>query len=158
MVRQGVARSWPMTKSPHHPERDSAGQGCRPGRLQERAGFRSASQTFRCFFNLPFRPSTFPRLVFERLFANHGDGHPDLKAQIALGRAWQVSRMACCRPQQQDQGDGDLHCTITGAVPPIPIALEAARERSIQRPRTNGPRSLIRTTTLRPLLRFVTVT
>ena len=34
----------------------------------------------------------------------------------------------------------------------------ARRERSIMRPRTKGPRSLIRTTTLRPLLRRVTRT
>lgn len=48
--------------------------------------------------------------------------------------------------------------TVTRAMPPIPIALAAARVRSMQRPLINGPRSLIRTLTDRPLAVFVTVT
>lgn len=50
------------------------------------------------------------------------------------------------------------YSTVTFAVPPIPIASAAARDRSMHLPRTNGPRSLIRTTTLRLLRRLVTVT
>jgi hypothetical protein len=44
------------------------------------------------------------------------------------------------------------------AVPVIPITLAAPVDKSIQRPFTKGPRSLIRTVTLRPLVRDVTVT
>jgi hypothetical protein len=54
--------------------------------------------------------------------------------------------------QQREREFPGLHqCTLTRAVPPIPIAFAAARDRSMQRPRTNGPRSVIRTVTLRPL-------
>src|SRR5262249_36113571 len=51
-----------------------------------------------------------------------------------------------------------LACNVTRASPLKPRALAAAGVRSMTRPRTNGPRSLIRTTTLRPLLLFVTRT
>jgi hypothetical protein len=44
------------------------------------------------------------------------------------------------------------------AVPPMPIASAAARDRSMQRPRTKGPRSLMRTVVKRPFTKFVTVT
>jgi hypothetical protein len=40
----------------------------------------------------------------------------------------------------------------------MPIAFAAALERSITRPCTNGPRSLIRTTTARPVRPLVTRT
>ena len=46
----------------------------------------------------------------------------------------------------------------TGASPANPSAFAAAGETSITRPRTNGPRSEIRTTTLRPLFRLVIFT
>ena len=48
--------------------------------------------------------------------------------------------------------------TFTGARPEKPKARARAGVRSITRPRTNGPRSLIRTVTLRPLRRWVTRT
>src|SRR4051812_100370 len=48
--------------------------------------------------------------------------------------------------------------TVTRAIPPMPIALAAARDRSMHRPLINGPRSEIRTRTDRPLALFVTVT
>src|SRR5206468_3505288 len=47
---------------------------------------------------------------------------------------------------------------VKGARPEKPIARAAAGVRSITRPRTNGPRSLIRTITDWPLRRFVTRT
>lgn len=50
------------------------------------------------------------------------------------------------------------HCTRTRATPPMPIARAAPVLRSMQRPFTNGPRSLIRTVTDRPLARLVTRT
>lgn len=46
----------------------------------------------------------------------------------------------------------------TRSVPPMPSACAAPVDRSIQRPFTKGPRSLIRTVTLRPLFWDVTVT
>jgi hypothetical protein len=46
--------------------------------------------------------------------------------------------------------------TDTEARLPIPIALAAAGVRSITRPRTNGPRSLIVTSTLLPLFLLIT--
>src|SRR5689334_9858593 len=48
--------------------------------------------------------------------------------------------------------------TSTGAVPCVSMSSFAAAvyERSMMRSPTNGPRSLMRTTTLRPLRRFVT--
>lgn len=48
--------------------------------------------------------------------------------------------------------------TVTGAKPEKPSARAAAGERSIIRPGTNGPRSLMRMITLRPLRRLVTRT
>jgi hypothetical protein len=47
---------------------------------------------------------------------------------------------------------------VTCAVPPMPMARAAALERSIVRPLTNGPRSLIRTKTDLPFNLFVTLT
>src|SRR5437868_694550 len=47
---------------------------------------------------------------------------------------------------------------VTGASPDMPSARAAAGVRSITRPRTKGPRSLMVTTTERPLLRLVTRT
>ena len=48
--------------------------------------------------------------------------------------------------------------SVTGARPEKPSARAAADVTSITRPRTNGPRSLIRTTTERPLRLWVTRT
>src|SRR6188768_2968272 len=48
--------------------------------------------------------------------------------------------------------------TSTGARPLKPSACAAAGVSSIMRPRTNGPRSLIRTVTLRPFRLLVTLT
>src|SRR5207245_10705727 len=47
---------------------------------------------------------------------------------------------------------------VTGASPEMPRTRAAAGVRSITRPRTKGPRSLMVTTTERPLLRLVTRT
>jgi peptidoglycan hydrolase-like protein with peptidoglycan-binding domain len=52
----------------------------------------------------------------------------------------------------------DSFVTSTGARPLKPSARAAAGVRSMMRPRTNGPRSLIRTVTLRPLRLLVTFT
>src|ERR1700675_4979192 len=46
----------------------------------------------------------------------------------------------------------------TGARPLTPITRAAAGLKSITRPRTNGPRSVIRTTTARPFRLLTTVT
>jgi hypothetical protein len=46
----------------------------------------------------------------------------------------------------------------TIAVPPMPSARAAPVDRSMHRPFTNGPRSLMRTVTLRPVECEVTVT
>ena len=48
--------------------------------------------------------------------------------------------------------------SVTGASPENPSARAAAGERSMTRPRTNGPRSVMRTVTERPLLLLVTRT
>src|SRR5262249_47978830 len=48
--------------------------------------------------------------------------------------------------------------TDTGASPLKPSSFAAAGVMSMMRPRTNGPRSLMRTTTVRPLRRFFTST
>ena len=48
--------------------------------------------------------------------------------------------------------------TVTCVSPENPRTLAAAGLKSIIRPRTNGPRSLMVTTTKRPLLLFVTFT
>jgi hypothetical protein len=42
--------------------------------------------------------------------------------------------------------------------PTMSIARAAAYDKSIARPPTNGPRSLMRTSTARPLVRLVTIT
>lgn len=46
----------------------------------------------------------------------------------------------------------------TSESPAMPIARADALERSMMRPRTKGPRSLILTTTVRPVARFLTFT
>lgn len=48
--------------------------------------------------------------------------------------------------------------SFTCARPPMPISLAAAFERSMIRPPTKGPRSLMRTMTVSPLLVLVTLT
>lgn len=47
-----------------------------------------------------------------------------------------------------------VYSSLTRAVPPIPIELAAARDRSMHRPRTKGPRSSMRTAIDRSLRTF----
>src|SRR5262249_10722506 len=68
----------------------------------------------------------------------------------------------CCtnasdsRPEGRDYARRrPITSTFTGARPENPIARAAAGIRSMMRPRTNGPRSLIRTTIDRPLCLLV---
>jgi hypothetical protein len=66
-----------------------------------------------------------------------------------------VNRPSTRCPLGLRTGRGPNYWMVTLAVPPMPIAFAAARLRSIQWPLTNGPRSVMRMDTLRPLPWFV---
>jgi hypothetical protein len=79
---------------------------------------------------------------------------PEAVTAIALLGALQAfSRENSVAGNELRSVEGDPY-----SVPAMPSACAAPVDRSIQRPFTNGPRSLIRTVTLRPLLCDVTVT
>ena len=72
-----------------------------------------------------------------------------------IGNAVHVMRIATAgaNPYAAVQPWGSMTSIVTGASPEKPNARAAAGITSMIRPGTNGPRSLIRTTTARPLSR-----
>src|SRR5262249_36521777 len=70
-----------------------------------------------------------------------------------------ITKIVGFKPASRHPGDQrPTTDTLTGASPLKPSWFAAAGVRSMMRPRVNGPRSLMRTTTLRPLRRLVTRT
>jgi hypothetical protein len=84
--------------------------------------------------------------------AGHGlpDGRQRRARLGAVRTACRTARLATCTLLSQSRE--------TIAVPVTPITRAAPVDRSMHRPFTNGPRSLIRTVTLRPFECEVTVT
>jgi len=97
-----------------------------------------------------FRCQHMPSVMSWRMTASrHKRSSP-----VGLWRRHGISALRCCSPLVLNLSQR----RETIAVPPMPSTRAAPVDRSMHRPFTNGPRSFIRTVTLRPVECEVTVT
>src|SRR6187200_2958618 len=100
--------------------------------------------------DIRFRKTATPRRGQQQLYAILRNLGPKVLAGVAGG---EIGGLHIGREARKSDAERDCescwhegcHWTTTFAVPPIPMALAAAYDRSMQRPRTKGPRSLMRT-------------
>jgi hypothetical protein len=93
------------------------------------------------------RPNPRSFWPFTQCSAHPNEGHRRFKALIETNG----TRSEACGQREKSAAVDYIFAILTGASPEKPSALDPAGVKSIIRPRTNGPRSLILTTTLLPL-------